>query len=70
MLWVLPACNTTKYLAPEQELLTGQRIVLEDRPNVRDRADVAYELSTLAKQQPNDNFLLLWPREYFLPGQQ
>ena len=64
-LYVLSGCNTTKYLNPDQELLSSQRIELEDRRRVSNRADVAYELSTIAKQQPNDNFLGIWPREYF-----
>ncbi len=59
------SCNTTKYLAPEQELLTRQQVNLLDPKNVNGRADASYELSTLALQRPNTNFLLLWPREYF-----
>ncbi|OAV43453.1 hypothetical protein A3850_002610 [Lewinella sp. 4G2] len=62
---VLASCNTTKYLPPSQELLTKQSVRLIDRKNVPDRADVTYQLSTIAKQQPNGNFFLLWPREYF-----
>ncbi|WP_020571692.1 translocation and assembly module lipoprotein TamL [Neolewinella persica] len=59
------SCNTTKFLAEDQELLTSYRIKLADPKNVTKRADVAYELSTLARQQPNGNFLAFWPREQF-----
>jgi len=59
------SCNTTKYLAQNEELLTSSRIKLADPKNVDNRADVTYELSTLSRQQPNENFLFFWPREYF-----
>ncbi len=59
------SCNTTKYLAYDEELLVSQRVELRDAKSVDDRANVAYELSTLAKQQPNGNFLFLFPREHF-----
>lgn len=59
------SCNTTKYLAENEELLTSYRIKLADPKNVDNRSDVAYELSTLARQKPNENFLFFWPREYF-----
>ena len=59
------SCNTTKFLAEDQELLTSYRIKLVDPKNVNKRADVSYELSTLARQQPNANFLGVWPREQF-----
>lgn len=59
------SCNTSKYLADDEELLTSYRVQLADARTVEKRADVAYELSTLARQQPNDNFFFLFPREYF-----
>lgn len=59
------SCNTSKYLPTNQELLSSQRVKLEDPERVTNRADVAYELSTLAQQQPNGNFFGIWPREYF-----
>ena len=61
----LTSCNTTKYMTGGDELLVGQTVKIEDPKNVDNRSDVAYALSTLAQQQPNGNFLLLWPREYF-----
>ncbi|SEP88620.1 Surface antigen [Neolewinella agarilytica] len=61
----LASCNTTKYLAPNQELLVSQRVKIEKGATLTNRADITYELSTIAKQQPNGNFLFLWPREYF-----
>jgi outer membrane protein insertion porin family len=65
LLFLLASCNSTKYLAEDQELLIGQRVRLIDPKRVDNRSDVAYELSTLAQQKPNGNFLFLWPREYF-----
>lgn len=65
LLALLASCNTTKYLAPGQELLTRQSVDLLDPRNIEDRSDIAYELSTIAKQQPNSNFFFFWPREYF-----
>jgi len=59
------SCNTTKYLTEDEELLTRYRIKLADPKNIDNRADVAYELSTLSRQKPNENFLFIWPREYF-----
>lgn len=59
------SCNTTKYLAPDEELLVRQRVELGGGRAVDNRSDVAYELSTLTKQRPNGNFLFLFPREHF-----
>lgn len=61
----LASCNTSKYLTGDQELLTGQRVTIEDPKQVNNRADLTYQLSTIAKQQPNGNFFFLWPREWF-----
>lgn len=59
------SCNTTKFLVEDQELLTSTKIKIADPKRVDKRSDVAYELSTLARQQPNGNFLGVWPREQF-----
>ncbi len=61
----LASCNTSKYLASDEELLTSQRVVIEDPKSVNNRSDLTYQLSTIAKQQPNGNFFFLWPREWF-----
>ena len=60
---LLTGCNVTKYLQADQELLTGQRVELVRGGKLANRSDVVYELSTLAKQEPNGNFLFLFPRE-------
>ncbi|MEM6769664.1 MAG: hypothetical protein AAF597_03675, partial [Bacteroidota bacterium] len=52
----LASCNSSKYLTGDQELLTSQRVVIEDPKSVKNRADLTYQLSTLAQQQPNGNF--------------
>ena len=46
-------------------MLVDNSIRLKDPKAVADRGDVTYQLSTLARQQPNGNFLFLFPREYF-----
>ena len=56
----LASCNTSKYLASDEELLTSQRVVIEDPKSVNNRSDLTYQLSTIAKQQPNGNFFFLW----------
>lgn len=61
----LTSCNTTKYLADNEELLVKNSVRLVDPKSIDNRGDVAYELSTLSRQQPNGNFLFLFPREYF-----
>lgn len=61
----LASCNTSKYLVGDQELLTSQRVVIEDPKSVKNRADLTYQLSTIAQQAPNGNFFFLWPREWF-----
>ena len=62
---LLASCNTTKYLADDEELLVSTKIKLAKRPRLGNQADLSYALSTLGKQQPNGNFLFLFPREYF-----
>ncbi len=62
---LLTACNTTKYLGDDQELLTGQRVEITRGNKLENKSEVTYELSTLAKQEPNGNFLFLFPREHF-----
>jgi outer membrane protein assembly factor BamA len=61
----LTSCNTTKYLADNEELLVKNSVRLVDPKSIDNRGDVAYQLSTLSRQQPNGNFLFLFPREYF-----
>lgn len=62
---ILPSCNSSKYMAEDQSLLQSQRVELLNAKQVDNRGDLTYELSTLARQQPNGNFLFLFPREYF-----
>ncbi|MFT4749930.1 MAG: outer membrane protein insertion porin family [Neolewinella sp.] len=61
----LTSCNTTKYLADNEELLVKNVVRLADPKSLDNRGDVVYQLSTLSRQQPNGNFLFLFPREYF-----
>ncbi|WP_116108629.1 BamA/TamA family outer membrane protein [Lewinella sp. IMCC34191] len=61
----LTSCNVTKYLSEDQELLADQRVELRKGVKVAKRSEVVYELGVLAKQEPNGNFLFLFPREFF-----
>ncbi len=61
----LTSCNTTKYLSDNEELLVKNTVRIVDPKLIENRGDVAYQLSTLSRQQPNDNFLFLFPRESF-----
>jgi outer membrane protein assembly factor BamA len=62
---LLSGCGVTKYLEDDEELLASQRISLRKGSKVANRNDVLYELDVLAKQEPNGNFLFLFPREHF-----
>ena len=61
----LTSCNTTKYLADNEELLVKTTVRVADPKQIDNKGDVTYQLSTLSRQQPNGNFLFLFPREYF-----
>ncbi len=62
---LLTSCNVTKYIPEDQELLTNQRVELRKGVKLDKRGEVIYELGVLAKQEPNGNFLFLFPREFF-----
>ncbi|WP_168797571.1 translocation and assembly module lipoprotein TamL [Neolewinella litorea] len=62
---LLTSCNVTKYLAEDAELLTAQRVAIRKGSKLENRGEVNYELSLLAQQKPNGNFLFLFPREHF-----
>lgn len=61
---LLTACNTTKYLRPEEFLLTQNNIKFVGEDEIENKATLKYELSTLYEQDKNGN-LLLFPREWF-----
>ena len=61
----LTSCNVTKYLPEGEELLANQRVELRKGSKVSKKGEVIYELGVLAKQEPNGNFLFLFPREFF-----
>ncbi len=65
LLLSLSACNTTKYLAGDEQLLIKNGIKLVNAKNVKNKTSLKYELATLYKQKPNTNFLLFFPREWF-----
>jgi len=56
LLTVVSACNTTKYLESGEAFLSKNTIVLNKKPKIKERNALFYELETLYKQRPNDNF--------------
>ncbi len=62
-MWLCSGCDSTKYLAPGEALLRKNRIVLEDRKQVRNPGNLTDQLTYVYKQKPNGK--LLWvPREW------
>ncbi len=66
-LTAISACNTTKYLDDGEAFLSKNTIVLNKEPKIKERNALFYELETLYKQRPNDNFFNLpWiSKRYF-----
>ncbi len=56
-LFVLASCNNTKYLAENEYLLKKNVIEINSDLNIEKKSNLAYELKTLTKQQPNSKFL-------------
>lgn len=63
LLGVLSGCNTAKFLEEGDYLLETNRIKV--RGELEDRGDMTYDLSTFFRQEPNTNWLFLFPREWF-----
>ncbi|MCB0548959.1 MAG: BamA/TamA family outer membrane protein [Phaeodactylibacter sp.] len=62
--FLLSACNTSKYLSADQYLLKGNSIKLKSKGNINRKRELKYELSTLYKQNENGKFFFI-PREWF-----
>lgn len=62
---LLTACNVTKYLSDNEELLIDQQVRIDRKQKIANRSDLNYQLSLLTQQEPNGNFLFLFPREHF-----
>lgn len=58
------ACNTTKFLGPDEVFLEENEIDLKTDQQIKKKGNFKYELTTLYKQKPNTNFLYI-PREWF-----
>ena len=56
------SCNSTKFLEQGEYLLDKNQVVIKEK--VKDRSDLAYELSTFYRQRVNGNFFFIFPREY------
>lgn len=65
LLLVLSSCNSTKFLAGDEQLLTKNSIKLLNPKDVKNKTSLKYELASLYKQKPNTNFLIFFPREWF-----
>ena len=61
---LLSACNTTKYLGPDEIFLEENKIELKTDQQIKKKGNFKYELSTLYKQRPNTSFLFV-PREWY-----
>ncbi len=62
--FLLPSCNTSRYLPGDQYLLKGNSIKLKSKGNINRQRELKYELSTLYKQKENGKFFFI-PREWF-----
>jgi outer membrane protein insertion porin family len=58
-------CNSRRYLIDNQSFLDKNNIVLHTDNTIRDRTKLAYELSTVLKQEPNTRFLFNSRRWFF-----
>ena len=59
------ACGTSQYVDQNRTLLDGNKIILKDKKNVKDKGQLQLELLTFYQQVPNNNFFWLFPREWF-----
>ncbi len=65
LLWLgFSACNTTKFLEPDEYLLKQNRIKFHTEEKIENPRSLKYELSQLYQQRKNSSFLFL-PREWF-----
>jgi len=65
LLVLFSACNTTKFLEDDELLLTKNSIKFINTKKIKNKTALSYELSTFYEQEPNSNFLLVFPREWF-----
>jgi len=65
LLLLFSACNTTKFLEDDELLLTKNSIKFINTKKIKNKTALSYELSTFYEQEPNSNFLLFFPREWF-----
>ena len=53
-------CKPTKYLEGKEKLLIKNKVELKKQPGTQLPKNLAYDLTTLYKQQPNGRWLLFW----------
>jgi len=61
----LSSCGTSKYLKDDQTLLTRNEIIYSKESEVEDKTALNLELNSLISQQPNTNFLFIFPKEWY-----
>ena len=54
---ILESRNTNKYLEEDEAFLTKNEIEFSKEVKIKDKNELSYELTTLYKQRPNENFL-------------
>ncbi len=62
---MVSSCNTSKYLREDQSIVVKNRILYEGEEDIDDKLTLTTDLNTFIQQEPNNNFLLIYPREYF-----
>ncbi|MGB4957953.1 MAG: hypothetical protein WBO36_00690 [Saprospiraceae bacterium] len=60
----LTSCNTTKYLRPDESLLTKTKIIFKNEKNVSDRKTLEKDLLAFVDQKPNEKLFFFIPKEY------
>lgn len=58
------ACNTSRYLTPDQILLKDTKIVFKSKTKIKEESKIKEELMTFINMQPNHKILFFIPKEY------
>lgn len=62
--FIFSACNTARYLKPEDKLLKKNDIVFKDKVEGINTGDLEQDLNLIINQKPNERLLFLIPREW------
>lgn len=61
---MLVSCNSAKYLADEQSLIKGTKILFKSNTKINDKKSLEAELLTFIKDKPNEKLLFFIPKEW------